>query len=173
MKTSGPAMLACAIVALSVVVPPAAADQPASSAHVRCVDGRTTTIVRDGTRRSPTFRRLVEDIEKSDVIVYVQMVTSLTVPVRAHLQMAGATPLARYLRILVKIPAGADNAIALLGHELQHATEVAHAAGVRDQRTLESLYRDIGDENEAGWETKAARLVDYIIHEELRGKTQK
>ncbi len=163
-------LVACAIILFPLVSRAAGPAEPATFAHIRCVNSTTRDLLRDGTRRSETLRRLAEEIEQSDVIVYIETRPTLDVPVSAHLQMAGATPVARYLRILVKIPAGADNAIALLGHELQHAREIAHATAVHDQRSLETLYKQIGDENDSGWETKAARLVAYIIRDELRGK---
>lgn len=136
--------------------------------HIRCVDRHLNQMVRDGVRRSATFRRLVEDIEQSDVVVYLETAAYLTEPVHAHTRLAGATPVMRYLRVVIRIPAGTDNAISLIGHELQHASEIAHAAEVRDQDTLAALYRRIGDENDAGWETHAARNAGDVIRDELR-----
>lgn len=136
--------------------------------HVRCSDREMLRLLREGLRRSATLRQLVDELQHTDVIVYVESEGAfLGPPVKAHLRLAGATSVMRYVRVAVKIPTATDTAIALIGHELRHATEVARAAEVRDQQTLEALYRRIGEENEAGWETRAACQTGDLIREEL------
>ncbi len=147
---------------------PAAAGDKNRIPHIRCIDTHLQQMVRDGIQRSVTFRRLVNQIEQSDVVVYLETAAFLTMPVHAHTRLAGATPVMRYLRVVIKIPSGTDNAISLIGHELQHAWEIAVASEVRDQETLAALYRRIGDENDAGWETQAARTAEDVIRQELR-----
>ena len=83
-----------------------------------------------------------------------------------YLSNEGAT---RYL--LVRIDpwrAPMSERIALLGHELQHALEVAASPEVREEGGLETLYRRIGWEGMRGqFETKAAQVMGNRVRAQL------
>ena len=71
------------------------------------------------------------------------------------------------------MPASPKAAIALLGHELAHAVEVAADASVVDHASFERLYRRIGDRcitrgATRGYDTRAARDAGDRIFAELR-----
>ncbi len=136
--------------------------------HVRTPNARILELIHDGCQRSPTFRSLFEQVEGSDLIVYVEITTTAPPDVDAWLQYEGTSSVNRFLRIFVKVPTSAETIISLLGHELQHATEVAAAPEVRDQRSLAALYRREGDFNGEGWDTRAARETTKAVREELR-----
>ncbi len=162
----------CLVAAVSSVVlvawTTAAFAGPAAMPHVRTANGHVRQLLRDACRRSATFRSIFGKVEQSDLIVYVET-TSLPPPhVDAWLQYEGTSPVNRILRVFVRIPASDETIIALLGHELEHATEVAAAPEVRDQRTLEALYRRTGDWSGEGWDSAAARSVTRIVRDELR-----
>jgi hypothetical protein len=53
----------------------------------------------------------------------------------------------RYLRITIDASVHGDTAVALLGHELQHAVEIARAPWVTNETRLAHLYRHIGHES--------------------------
>lgn len=150
----------------------AASDGAPRMPHVRTPSARIREFIREGCRRSPTFRSLFEKVEDSDLIVYVEMTPSAPPDVAAWLQYEGGSPVNRFLRIFVKMPAGPEAAIVLLGHELQHATEVAAAPEVRDQHSLEALYRRTGDWGGEGWDSRAARAVSRIVRDELQAAVQ-
>lgn len=156
------ALIAC------LAAPVAAADGEKCIPRLRSVDHQILELIREGCLRSPTFKRLVEEVEHSDLIVYFEATRQVPRSMQAYLQLAGAAPTVRFLRIAVKIPASSNTLIAQLGHELQHATEIARAAEVRDQAGMEALYRRIGDQSEVGWETTAARLAGTKVLHELR-----
>ena len=60
--------------------------------------------------------------------------------------------------------------VALLGHELYHALEIAQEPGVRDTQTLRALYRRIGHEYGRGqFETEPARTAGRRVQAELSG----
>jgi hypothetical protein len=145
-----------------------AADGGKGVPHLRSADREVVQQIKEGCRRSPTFRRLVDEIEHSDLIVYVEATRQVPSRMQAYLQLAGAAPGVRFVRVAVKIPASTDTLIAQMGHELQHATEVARANEVRDQAGMEALYRRIGDDSGAGWDTAAARLAGDTVLDELR-----
>ncbi|MGE5358551.1 MAG: hypothetical protein ACM3NQ_05990 [Bacteroidales bacterium] len=145
-----------------------AADPPVVAVpHVRAVDPALLPYIREGCRRSPTFHALVERIEHSDVIVYLESVTFVPPLTRAYLRWVGANTMFRFVRIAVKIPASTDSIIALLGHELHHASEVAAAIDVRDEAAFDALFRRVGEQSPGGWETAAARLAGALVKKEL------
>jgi hypothetical protein len=79
----------------------------------------------------------------------------------------------RYLRISIDARAHEDPAVALLGHELQHAWEIAQAGWVADQDGVAELYRQIGHRTggDAGLlqvDTRAGPDVERQVFAELR-----
>lgn len=83
----------------------------------------------------------------------------------------------RYLRITLGVNLPHDTAVTLLGHELQHALEVADDASVVDDVTFEALYHRIGDTcREAAlvraYDTSGARSAERRIREELRASSR-
>ena len=60
-------------------------------------------------------------------------------------------------------------AIALIGHELQHALEIADATEVRDTTSLVRLYERIGHMSigEHAYDTEAARDTGRVVRREL------
>jgi hypothetical protein len=64
--------------------------------------------------------------------------------VSGSLQYVGTHGGQRYLRIRVRLDLVQPQLIALIGHELQHAVEIAFASSVVDAASMEGLYRRIG-----------------------------
>ncbi len=136
--------------------------------HIRSTHHELLRLLADGCRRSRTLDTLVKRIEQSDLLVYLEWGSDVPLSLRAYLRLAGAGPVHRYLRIKVKIPARDETVLLLLAHELQHAAEVADAPDVRTEADLDTLYRRIGDDSGAGWDSKAARDIGPIVRAELR-----
>ena len=91
--------------------------------------------------RSATFRAIVETIEHSDLIVYVE---TRAIRLPGQLQLVAATPGCRHIRISVRAPGLDTEQVAWLGHELWHAVELAGAPEVRDQTSLLRFYQHMG-----------------------------
>ena len=147
------------------------AGQPVSNRHVRTTEARILAIVEDGVTGSATFRRLVETLDASDVIVYLEPKFD-----RGGLggylshRMVVAGPM-RYLKIALDLKGGRDRLVSLVAHELQHAVEVAEASEVRDSRSMVRLFerRTISQSCGGGcFETEAARDVQEAVLDELR-----
>lgn len=123
-----------------------------------------------GYRRSPTFRHLVDVLEASNVIVYAERRI-----VRRHgggaISFVTESDAFRYLRITLDAELSPELLVALLGHELQHAVEVAEAPWVVDQASYFALYRAIGRASCAGprwcFDTPAALAAGHDVLEEL------
>ena len=77
------------------------------------------------------------------------------------LRFVSATPGARFVRITVDTALPDRELAALIGHELQHAVEVARARAVQDQPSFAALYRAVGqviDLASRHYDTAEARL---------------
>lgn len=128
------------LVAVSCLCTPAPAETPPA---VRSTDPVVLTALRRGAALSVTFRALLSRLQASDVIVHVQRRAPAS-RVSGFTRFVTATPSARYLRITLQADVADDATVGLLGHELQHAAEVADAPWVRDEAAFGVLYRSIG-----------------------------
>jgi hypothetical protein len=145
--------------------------QSAPTSHVRTSDARIAALIEAGLAGSKTFRQLVDTLNASDVIVYVE--TQQARPALggylAHTMFSPEG--ARYLRVSVRTR-GADRwLVAVLAHELQHAVEVAEHPEVRDADALDRLFRQISAAflcEGICTETRAAIDVEATVARELR-----
>lgn len=137
------------------------------------MDADITASLARGSRTSPTLRALLDGLEQSDVIVYIEARWLHGGEAAGSTRFVTHAGGQRYLRVTVDILVQGDAAIALIGHELQHASEIARAPWVVDQATLDELYRTIGRADctstaAARYETAAAREVGWTVLHELR-----
>jgi hypothetical protein len=157
----------------SLIATSALAAEPGQAwreARVRPQNPRLTDLLRTGVARSATFRELVNRLESGNVIVYLT-----TSPLRSNLagKLTWMTKAGnfRYLKATLNIEQSADQMIATLAHELQHALEVSEEQEVTDQRSLLALYQRIGRPNRSGlleaWETQAAQDAGIQVRREL------
>jgi hypothetical protein len=154
---------------LAAVVTAAALCTPLpDSPHVRTMDAMAAAALERGRRASRTFERLVRQLERSRVLVYVETSTRMRAAAGGQLVFgalgADGTP---FLRIRLNARADAIDLTARLAHELQHAAEVVQG-GVRSDAGMARLYRAIGTEFEPSiFETPAARTIQARVTEEL------
>jgi hypothetical protein len=135
--------------------------------RVRSLDKSIQATIDEGCRRSPTFAALVDALERSRFIVYVEQVPTLRDGMRGTLLHGGAGP--QYLRVVLKRGLSLDRRVVVLAHELQHAREVVEAGIAADAVAMDALFRRIGDERSPGgerqrYETAAAlRVADTVV----------
>jgi hypothetical protein len=156
--------------ALASGAEPGAPATPRGGPRVRPNDGRSAALLIEGIARSTQLRRIIDRLEASDVIVYVETQPRLRKRVAGSLTWLTRTPQFRYVRVSLSPDYFGDAAIALLAHELQHALEVAGERSVVDPASLESFYRRIGNavgQHVSGWDTEAARTVGDDVRREL------
>lgn len=127
--------------------------------RLRPDDSRSAALVLEGLERSATLRTLVDRLEERDVIVYVQWQPTLRGRLAGSLTWITAAGRYRYVRISWSPDLSESAAIATLGHELQHAVEVANEKSIVSTETLEAFYRANGISMRSfnGWDTIAAR----------------
>lgn len=139
---------------------------------VRALSPRMEALTAAGIRRSPTFAGVIAALADGDVIVQVMEVPHLPGSVLAQLVLVHAKSESRLVRVQIGRRRGGDDLIALLGHELFHALEIAGAPEVQDQDTLAAFYRRIGfaTDREQQFDTRGAHDVERRIRREL-GRT--
>lgn len=144
------------------------------SGNVRVLDAALAQSLHDSYFVSPTVRSLVDELDRSDLIVHV-------IPMRSDdrarfvgtLHFVVTAGHRRYLRITIEERLSPDRRAAIIGHELQHAVEVSRAASVVDVKSFDAFYRRIGDEsarhaNVECYETEGARRAGERVLSELR-----
>jgi hypothetical protein len=147
--------------AAAVLVPvPALGQEPGPAAvpsRIRAGDASAAFLFRSGMARSATFRAIVDAIERSDLIVYIE-----TRPIRlpGQLQLLAASPGCRHVRVSVRTPGLDTELVAWLGHELWHVVELAAAPDVRTQAGLFRLYQRIGTAVASGSTAETAKAQE-------------
>jgi hypothetical protein len=142
----GLAALLLLVAAHAALTAPASAaeERPAPApitTRIRAMDPRAGALLEMGASRSPTIRQLIAVLEESDVVIQVET-SFLGHPARTA--WIGASPTARFLRITLDVPEMDDRLLAWLGHELQHAVEIAQAPAITSHASLLQHYRRIG-----------------------------
>jgi hypothetical protein len=137
--------------------------------HVRATDPRAQAWLRLGAAESQTFRDLLDALAASDLIIHVQPVERLATAGQTSFVTATAT--VRYLRIEVAPAGNMNEMVALIGHELQHAVEIAHAPHVRDRKALAQFYLTIAGNSSATteYDSVAARVTEDRVRREMAG----
>ena len=139
--------------------------------HVRAADPIIVALFNAGMSRSSTFRQLVELLDRSDVIVYVepQLTRQALGGYLAHNIVIGGAY--RYLHVSVDVHGTERRLVPLLAHELQHAVEVATDAQARDERSVEMLFERLAVKFGCGGtscsETQAAKDIEARVAGEL------
>jgi hypothetical protein len=150
--------------------------EPAPARHVRSTATWILDLLQQGESTSTTFRQLLNALDETDVIVYIEPGVCAFGHFHACLPAVVSTAGAlRYLRVLIdrgRTPRPA--LIALIGHELQHTLEVAEAPTVKTGDDVRGLFRRIGRPGECPkgvpdcFETSAGRRAGQLILEELQ-----
>ena len=137
--------------------------------HVRGASPRMAAMIEDAIQRSPTFAALVKALDASDVIVHVEEVRSLPSGIDGRLSFVLSTGGVRYLRAQVLMGRPGADMMSVVGHELQHALEVAMHENVRDDRAFQLLYAQIGDNptRPDRYDTAAAREAGRRVRQEM------
>ena len=163
----------CCLLAVLLAVATAAAAEPnvrhrVPGSHVRGASPRMMQLLEQAIVRSPTFAALVAAIDRTDVIVHVEEVPKLGHGIEGRLTFVCAAGGVRYLRAQVRAGRGAVDTMSVIGHELQHALEVAEHETVRDEKSFAALYVRIGDRPVLEhFDTAAAREAGRRVRRDL------
>jgi hypothetical protein len=166
-------VLVTAIVAIALQQGAAVHGPGLAFKNVRSPESGIRDVIADGYERSSTFRELVDTVEDLDCVAYVTSIVKLSQNMRAALlhSVAGKRNIP-VLRVLLKTNLGRDEAIAIIGHELQHVIEAVTNAATADNlnlaRTFEKLDRTGLSTGIHRYDTDAAIAVTSKIRNELK-----
>lgn len=137
--------------------------------RVRALTPRLAEALESGARRSPTFQQLLRMLQPQDVIVQFLDEPDLRPPTAAQLMIIPVPGEVRFVRVQVANRRDGDDLVALLGHELVHAIEIAREPQVRDAEALKGLYTRIGFglERLLQYDTHEANVMERRIRREL------
>lgn len=145
--------------------------------HIRAVTGDIEALIARGIERSPTFRELVTQVDRTGGVVIVMrgrcpasgVVACLLVHTVAKIE---GRP---YRRILIddRRSGGSRAEISTIAHEFQHVLEAAEAGDLADTAGLAHHFARIGHSRSSvktritTYETEAARRVGQKVFHEL------
>jgi hypothetical protein len=161
---------------IGVTLTVATAASPAlgsSTGRVRSSNPAVLQLIAEAAERSATFRGLLEQIERSDGIVYVEFGYCAFGRLNGcMLPWVVPSTGGRYLRVQVtpdRARVDHERRIAIIAHELQHALEVLAHREVFDAETMRAMYARIGMPIAAShaYETTAAFLAEDAVFSEL------
>jgi hypothetical protein len=161
------AMMLVACVGLSGVGEAAGETLPAGGSQIRSGDARIVALIARATEQSPTFRGMVETIEATDGIVYIERGVCRS-GARACLIGVTKPGAMRFLWIRVDLRKIDRELMALMGHELQHAIEVLRNREVVSTGEMVLLYERKGMKDASGgFETVSAIEAGQSVALEL------
>jgi len=154
----------------SLVQSARALEKPAPIRRIRVLAPCLKTLVEATAAASATARSLVTRIEQSNLIVYVRCVTFMNAPFLGRLTFLSTVAGQRYVVIELRNPEPWPVQAATIGHELQHAVEIADAPWVNSQASMGQYYRRIGitvGTKPLTFDTDAARQAGLRVQHEL------
>jgi hypothetical protein len=156
---------------------PAYAEQPRDGTHVRTNDSRMRATIAEGIAGSAFFRDLVAQLDASDVIVYAENDCQMPPPLAGRLTFMSAAGGRRYVMVRIACTLEGRGQIAMLGHELRHAVEIADAAAVVDEPSMAVAYRNIGFASNVmpvgtGFDSHAAIAAGRRVWDELSHRAE-
>jgi hypothetical protein len=165
-------MLTTCLLATALIAVGASAAPPRDPmAKVRPDGEKAAALLSNAVDASASVRRLVAELEASDLIVLV----SVRPPTpdesrrsfRGSLRLAGVGHGQRFASVWVDEWAGARERVGLLAHELQHAVELANAPWVTTQDQVRERFGAIGREHcRDRFETEAAIDAELAARQE-------
>ena len=104
----------------------------AQESWLRVDDPVAAHAIASGREKSATFQALLERLGRSDLIIYIDRTPTLSDRSRADTRFVVRAGGFRFLRVRLDLNAVTNATVALVGHELRHAAEVADAPWIVD-----------------------------------------
>src|SRR5262245_54813856 len=147
--------------------------QPTTFRHVRSAESGVRELIADGYARSATMKAIVDRVEALPCVVYIASAVKLSGEMRgALLHLPTSNQQIPVLRVLLKTNLAHDEAIAVLGHELQHVAEAVDAASFPGKLDLTETFEELDpaarEHHARTFDTDAAIAVTLKIRDELQ-----
>jgi hypothetical protein len=136
--------LAIIVLAAPRAVAAASGGDDSLSRRIRTDDPRMQQLLEEGVLRSATLRALAERLLQSDVVVYVVCDGDPRARIAGRLTFVAAAGGLRYVVVRLAPLRSRAQQIALLGHELRHAVEVADTPAIVDTESMAREYTRFG-----------------------------
>ena len=156
--------------------PCAGATSPCGKAalpRIRTDDPVLRWLLDTGSSSSLTFRWLVREIERSDLVVYVRIV-AMPRAIAGKTAFGTSAGGVRYVQVLLAEPQKGTEALVILAHELQHVLEVARNPLIVDAASMAAQYVRHGAVRKRGTatfvDTTDAVLIGDAVAQQLRGR---
>ena len=149
-----------------------AAQRGITTTRVRSEHALIVAAIANAAEHSPTFRGLLEAVEKTDGIVYVTG-DSCRRGLQACLVTVRSAPPVRFVFITVDMrKAVGCELLSSIGHELQHVLEVLANPKIVNHDTLTHFYMRRGATgDEARFETESAVRTGLLVEKEVRASS--
>jgi hypothetical protein len=154
----------------------AAGHAHAGTPHLRPLTETARRVIERGLAESSTFRELVQRLNRSDVIVYVEEDLHQSKTLAGRLSFLTTGGGFRFVRVWLQWRPFDIQQVATLAHELQHALEIAGRPDVVDQESLGRAFSEIGHQRRAAYgpsgfyDTAAAIETGDRVWRELAGR---
>lgn len=159
--------LCICLVIFSLGAPPAADER-----RLRPVDAWATESFERASGRSALMREMVSRLEGSDLVIHIDTLTVMPANLGGMTRFVASAGGNRYVRISLLRGLEATERAAVLGHELQHACELADSTA-HDLPAVRRLYEGLGQRLNRGeelFETRAALLAGQRVWLEIRSR---
>jgi hypothetical protein len=138
----------------------------------RTLDPQAAATLALAIERSALVRSLVAEIESSNVVVHIQFSWEVRAGIGGTTRFVASRGGYRYVRIVLSNRLKGSDRVAILGHELAHAAEIARS-DVTDRDGLRRLMKATGYQvAELFFETPSAQQAERTIRKELGLETQ-
>ena len=122
---------------------------------------------------SLTCHRVIDEIESSSTIVYLLRGRCRSLQGGSCVRFAAASPVARWLHVVLDSNHRGQVLLSSTAHELQHVLEVVRAPQVVDVASFRSLYQRIGffihgSGMREEWETEEAQRIASVVSKEVK-----
>lgn len=141
--------------------------------HIRTDEPVLRWLLDTGSSSSLTFRWLVREIERSDLVVYVRIL-AMPPPIAGKTAFGTSAGGVRYVQVLLAEPQKGTEALVILAHELQHVLEVARNPLIVDAPSMAAQYVRHGTVRKRGTatlvDTTEAVLIGDAVAQQLRAR---
>lgn len=124
-------------------------------------------LIAEGMAESPTFAGITSQLLVSNVIATVEPAIQMKSGLSGYTEFVARTDKRRYVRIYFDPKLQRHQAIAIIGHELRHALEIAAHPEVVDESTLKAMYAAVGRGQGNRWDSDGAVEAGRTILREL------
>jgi hypothetical protein len=168
-KMAGMLVAAAMLTASAEAATSVTASDDSPNARVRSTNAVLVALIERASHESATFRGLIDGVNASDGIVYVEDGHCLD---HSHacftgVSMAGSSR-ALWVRVDLKLSDGDWDVMGSIAHELRHTLEVLAVPSVTSTRAMQGFYRWAGFKGSSrGYETQAAIATGNAVRDEV------